>query len=174
MFTLAKQQGYYQSENPARDSAVNPRAAQPQETYAYDLEEIQTILAVLPEPAATAFAVAAFLGLRHGEIQGLLWENYRDGELYVSRSIWNGRISEPKTRSGRAFVPVIKPLADRLEMHRLRCGNPANGPIFPNAAGRSLALNSAVNRAILPALNRCLTCAMAEQDHDAKTDHPYK
>ncbi len=96
IFTLAKQQDYFQGENPARDSATNPKAAEPQETYAYTLEEIQTILFLLPEPASTAFAVAGFMGLRHGEIQGLLWENYQGGEMYVSRSIWNGRISDPQ------------------------------------------------------------------------------
>jgi hypothetical protein len=58
IFTLAKQQG----ENPARDSAVNPKATELQETYAYTLEEIQTILSLLPEPAATAFAVAGSWG----------------------------------------------------------------------------------------------------------------
>ena len=174
IFTLAKQQDYFQGENPARDSAVNPKAAEPQETYAYTLEEIQTILSLLPEPAATAFAVAAFMGLRHGEIQGLLWENYRDGEMYVSRSIWNGRISDPKTRKGRAPVPVIRQLADRLEIHRLRQGkNPVAGPIFANALGNPLALSSVVNRTILPALNRCEACGKAESDHQ-KAGHLYK
>src|SRR5215469_1029797 len=95
IFTLAKQQGYFREENPARDTAVNPSAAEPQETHAYTLEEIQAMLSVLPEPAGTAFAVAAFMGLRHGEIQGLLWENFREGEMYVSRSIWNGHITAP-------------------------------------------------------------------------------
>jgi integrase len=173
IFTLAKQQDYFQGENPARDSAVNPKAAEPQETYAYTLEEIQTILSLLPEPAATAFAVAAFMGLRHGEIQGLLWENYHDGEMYVSRSIWNGRISDPKTRKGRAPVPVIRQLADRLEIHRLRCGSPVAGPIFANALGKPLALSSAVNRVILPALNRCEACGKAESVHQ-KASHVYK
>jgi integrase len=173
IFTLAKQQDYFQGENPARDSAVNPKAPEPQETYAYTLEEIQTILSLLPEPAATAFAVAAFMGLRHGEIQGLLWENYHDGEMYVSRSIWNGRISDPKTRKGRAPVPVIRQLADRLEIHRLRHGSPLAGPIFANAAGKPLSLGSVVNRVILPALNRCEACGEAESDHN-KADHPYK
>jgi integrase len=106
IFTLAKQQDYFQGENPARDTAINPAAKEPRETYAYALEEIEAILSVLPEPAATAFAIAAYTGLRHGEIQGLLWENYRDGELYVARSIWNGRATDPKTRKGRAPVPV--------------------------------------------------------------------
>jgi integrase len=134
---------------------------------------LQTIISLLPEPAATAFAVAGFMGLRHGEIQGLLWENYRDGEIYVSRSIWNGRVNDPKTRKGRAPVPVIRQLADRLEMHRLRCGNPQSGPIFANGLGRPLALGSLVNRAILPALNRCECCSKAESEHE-KADHPYK
>ena len=173
IFTLAKQQDYFQGENPARDSAVNPKAAEPQETYAYTLEEIQTILSLLPEPAATAFAVAGFMGLRHGEIQGLLWENYHGGEMYVSRSIWNGRISDPKTRKGRAPVPGIRQLADRLEIHRLRYGSPIAGPIFANALGKPLALSSAVNRVILPALNRCESCGKAESNHH-KADHPYK
>ena len=173
MFTLAKQQDYFQGENPARGSAVNPKAAEPQETYAYTLEEIHTILGLLPEPAATAFAVAAFMGLRHGEIQGLLWQNYHDGEIFVSQSIWNGRISDPKTRKGRAPVPVIQQLADRLEMHRLRSGNPTVGPIFVNGVGKPLALNSVVNRVILPALNRCEVCGKAELDHH-KADHRYK
>jgi integrase len=173
IFTLAKQQDYFQGENPARDSAVNPKAAEPQETYAYTLEEIRAILSLLPEPAATAFAVAAFMGLRHGEIQGLLWENYHGGEMYVSRSIWNGRISDPKTRKGRAPVPVIRQLADRLELHRLRYGSPLTGPIFANAAGKPLSLGSVVNRVILPALNRCEACGKAESDHN-KADHPSK
>jgi integrase len=173
MFTLAKQQDYFRGENPARDTAIDPRAAEPQETYAYSLDELQTIISLLPEPAATAFAVAAYMGLRHGEIQGLLWENYRDGEMYVSRSIWNGRIGEPKTRKGRAPVPVIRQLAERLELHRLRCGNPQVGPIFANAAGKPLALTSLVNRVILPVLNRCERCGKAELKH-TKTDHEYE
>lgn len=166
IFTLAKQQDYFRGENPAHDTAISPAAAEPEETYAYSLDEIHAILAHLPEPAATAFAVAAYMGLRHGEIQGLRWEDYRDGQIYVSRSIWNGRISEPKTRKGRAPVPVIRQLAERLELHRLSCGNPTAGPMFPNAFGRPLALTSVVNRVILPSLNRCTDCGKPELGHD--------
>jgi hypothetical protein len=49
IFTLAKQQDYFQGENPTRDTAVNPGAAEPEETYAYSLPEIMSILAILPE-----------------------------------------------------------------------------------------------------------------------------
>jgi integrase len=173
IFTLAKRQDYFQGENPSRDTAVNPGATEPQETHAYDLDEIKTILSMLPEPASTAFAVAAFMGLRRGEIQGLLWENYRDGEMYVSRSIWNGQTTEPKTRKGRAPVPVIRQLAERLEIHRLRCANPQSGPIFANAVGKPLALANTEKRVIVPALDRCEVCKKAKEDHQ-KADHTYK
>lgn len=173
IFSLAKQQDYFRAENPARDTAIDPRASEPQETYAYSLEETQTIISLLPEPAATAFAVAGFMGLRHGEIQGLLWENYRDGEVFVSRSIWNGRVTDPKTRKGRAPIPVVRQLAERLKMYRLRCGNPQSGPIFANAAGKPLALTSAVNRVILPSLNRCKYCGKAELGRP-NAEHKYE
>ncbi len=121
----------------------------------------------------TAFAIAAFMGLRHGEIRGLLWENYRDGEMPVSRSIWNGRVTDPKTRKGRAPVPVIRQLAERLEMHRLRCRNTESEPIFANAIGKPLALSSITNRPILPSLNRCERCDKSELKHQ-KANHEYK
>lgn len=90
----------------------------------------------------------------------------RDGELFVARSIWNGKVSDPKTRKGRAPVPVIRQLAERLEMHRLRSGNPEKGPVFANGKGNPLALGSLVNRVILPALNRCEICSKAESEHN--------
>jgi integrase len=95
----------------------------------------------------------------------LLWENYRDPEMFVSRSIWNGRIGDPKTRKGGAPDPVIRQLAERLEIHRLRSGNPQDRPIFRNVGGKPLALSSFVNRVILPALNRCEICGKAASKH---------
>jgi integrase len=165
IFTLGKQLDYFRGENPARDASVSPTAPEPTETYAYSLDEIRIILAHLPEPAATAFAVAAYAGLRHGEIQGLRWDDYRGGQIYVSRSIWNGRVTEPKTRKGRAPVPVIRGLAERLEMQRARCGGAQTGPMFPNALGSPMALTSLLNRAILPSLNRCRHCGKSTLVH---------
>jgi integrase len=173
VFKLAKQQDYFNGENPATDTAVNPAAAPPQETYAYSLEELNGIMAHIPEPAATAFAIAAFTGLRVGEIEGLRWEDFRDGEIHVSRSIWNGHETDPKTRKSSAPVPVIRPLAERLEMHRLRSHNAQCGPIFATGKGTAQSMNNLLRRVILPALNRCAVCGAAETDH-AGSDHEYK
>src|SRR5216683_4257449 len=73
LFKEAKRLGFYDGVNPAQDTKVRSDAAPPAATYAYTLEEIGSMLAHLPEPAATAFAVAAYAGLRRGEIQGLEW-----------------------------------------------------------------------------------------------------
>jgi integrase len=162
IFTLAKQQGYFDGANPLQGTAISPAATEPEETHALSFDEVQTILSVLPEPAATVFSTAAFAGLRFGELQGLNWEDYHDGALWVSRSVWNGHENEPKTRKSKAPVPVIKQLAARLDMHRLRAGSPESGPMFANSIGGRLNLNNVLGRVILPALNRCLHCGLSE------------
>ena len=79
----------------------------------------------------------------------------------------------PRLAKGDAPVPVIRQVAERLEMHRLRSANPVAGPIFANSVGNPLSLGSTVNRVILPSLNRCETCGKKESDHQ-KTVHVYK
>ena len=74
-FRHARRQGVLNGENPVRD-VVLPKGVPSKETYAYSLEEILKMLMVVPEPAATVLATAAFTGARRGEIRGLLWENY--------------------------------------------------------------------------------------------------
>lgn len=92
------------------------------DTYAYSIEEVQRMLSIVPEPARTAIATAAFTGIRRGELAGLLWESFdsQKRSLYITRSIWEGHVTKPKTKKSSAPVPVIKPLAQILEVHRVR------------------------------------------------------
>lgn len=114
------------------------------------------MLSVMPEPAATIFAVAAFTGLRRGEIQGLRREDYGDGQIRVSRAVWEGHVNDPKTGRSKGAVPVIKHVAERLEFQRMRCGVSQNGPMFRNLSSKPVCLNNALGRQILPALKRCV------------------
>src|SRR5271157_1762599 len=117
-----------------------------------------------PSPPQLSLAVAAFTGARRGEIRGLLWENYHDGEIQITRPIWRGHITEPKTRKSRGAIPVIAPLARRLEYHRIRCGNPISGVMFPNLNGSPTDLGNVLNRVILPTLNRCAICGRPKDE----------
>jgi integrase len=173
IFTLARRQGFYDGANPVQGTAISPTAREPEETYAYSLDEVQMMLSILPEPAATVFSVAAFAGLRFGELQGVNWEDWHDGALWVSRSMWNGHVNEPKTRKSRAPVPVIKQLAARLDMHRLRAGNPQSGPMFANSIGGRLNLNNMLARVILSSLNRCAVCGLSEGRPHLKAKEPH-
>lgn len=127
---------------------------------AYSLEEIALMLTVLPEPSRTVVATAAFTGLRAGEIRGLSWEAFNSGTdgslgvLRVLRSIWRGKIGEPKNSRSKASVPLIPQLNTFLEQHRERSGNPAFGPIFANDAGKPADLDALYHRQMEEPLRR--------------------
>ena len=158
--------------NPARLIRI-PRAPEQNETYAYSLREVEMLLAVLPEPAATVCAVAAFAGLRRAELRGLRWEDYDGESIMVMRSTWEGFTNEPKTRRSKAPVPVIPRLSAILAAHRLACGNRKKGPIFANGKGNPENLNNVLNRQILPVLNRCGECRKPAAEHGAGASHKY-
>ena len=69
------------------------------------------MISILPQPAATVVATAAFTGMRRGEIRGFLWENYHDGSIWVTQSVWERFVTEPKTQQSQTAIPVIAPLA---------------------------------------------------------------
>jgi len=70
-------------------------------------------------------------------------------------------------------VPVIRQLAERLEMHRLHCGNPQTGPIFANSLGKPLNMNNVLGRVILPNLDRCESCRKVRAGH-RDANHAFK
>jgi integrase len=64
-----------------------PGAPEGDETHSYGLREVETMLTVLPELAATVCAVAAFAGLRRSELRGLRWEDYDGTQIMITRSV---------------------------------------------------------------------------------------
>jgi len=164
IFRLADQQGYFEGANPVRETSL-PQVRQQADTHAYSLEEVLTMMDAVPEPASTLIAAAAFTGARRGELRGMFWENYRDGELLIARSIWNGITTDPKSKRSKAPIPIIGKLAMKLEAHRKRKGNPTAGPIFPNGAKNAADPDSILRRQILPALNVCEFCSKPESEH---------
>lgn len=173
IFSHAKRQGFFDGANPVEDTAIPP-APEREETYAYSLEEINRMLLLLPEPARTIAAVASFTGARRSEIEGMEWENYHDGAIYISRSITNGKVSAPKTRASKAPIPVVPTLAAILEKHRARLGNPISGPMFPSESGTPLWLNNVLTRQIKPALSCCAVCSKTSAEHTAEVEHRFE
>lgn len=172
IFRLAIQQGYFEEANPVRETSL-PQARPSTETHAYSLEEVLTMIDAVPEPASTLIAAAAFTGARRGELRGMFWENYQNGELLIARSIWHGITTDPKSRNSKAPIPIIGKLAAKLTAHRKRLGDPKKGLIFPNGAGNAVDPDSVLNRVILPALDVCGICSKPESEH-SKAAHKYE
>lgn len=150
-FKQAKRLGILDGINPMQDVST-PRAPEAQDTYAYSLDEVKKMLLVLEEPARTVVLTAALTGLRKGEIRGLRWEDFSGTELNISRSVWNGKVTEPKTARSKAPIPVVEQLRDALEAHRQRTGKLAAGAIFHAGNEQPLNLDNLVRRVIVPAL----------------------
>lgn len=168
-FKQAKRLGILDGINPVMDVSI-PHAPEPDDTYAYSLAEIKSMLTVMPEPAWTIVLTAALTGLRKSELRGLTWDSFDGRELSVMHSVWNSIVSEPKTNRSKAPIPVVKQLADALEAHRLRAGKLAQPilPIFQSGNGKPLNLDNLVRRVIVPALSPCTVCKQQEHEHKAE------
>ena len=94
-------------------------------------------------------------GSAPGEIRGLTWDAYDPadksdenslGVVRVLRSVWRGRVGEPKNSRSKTTAPLIPQLEALLERHRKANGNPASGPIFANGVRNPLDLDCLYRR----------------------------
>lgn len=141
----------YPHANPVTPVKTPRKGLKPKKAYAYDLSESSAIIQALPEPARTVIMMAAYSGLRHGEIRGLKWSDFTGNDFQVVRSVWGTSVGETKTESSEAPVPLIPQLRDALAAHRKR--QPESEYVFiGERCGRPLNLANLVRRTILPSL----------------------
>jgi integrase len=95
--------------------------------------------------------VAAFAGLREGEIRGQWWEDDDGDVLNIRRSMWRTHLNdETKTHEDDddpRVVPIIEPLRDVLDSIKPEI---ASGWMFPNTIGGALDLDNLADRVIKP------------------------
>lgn len=100
-----------------RDVAI-PKGTTSKGTHAYAPEEIVNMIEVLPEPARTVVAAAAFTGLRRSELRGLQRGDIDGNQIYVRRTVWNTIVEDrTKTDASPAPVPLVPMLRKWLEAH---------------------------------------------------------
>jgi integrase len=147
--------------NPWHDVKVLGKTKEPGETEHYTLEEAEDIISALFEhvDCQLIVALAFFLGLRPGEIQGLRWEDIDSDPderglrwIHIRRAVARNVIGETKTTSSVASLPLIAPVLIPLNLWRVKRGNPVEGWIFPNVKGKPVDLRSVIGRTIVPTL----------------------
>jgi len=171
IFTLAKRKGIYDGVNPMTGVTIPKGKKHGRRRLAYTLEEVEQHLELFsgikpmviptedgpytPEISQrvvrAAIGVAAFAGLRHGEVRGQWWEDDDEEVLHIRRSVWRTHLNdETKTHEDDedpGVVPIIKPL--RLLLDAIKPEN-ATGWMFPNTIGGALDLDNLADRVIKP------------------------
>lgn len=137
-FTHAKRTGAV-NENPMRDAEI-PRGKPKGKKEPYSLDEISTMLEVLPEPSRTVVFADALSGLRLSELKGLRWEDFDGDSVLIQRGVWNGHVSETKTLASNAYVPVVPQLIEALAEHKAR--NSGTGYVFHGSTGNPLRMEN--------------------------------
>jgi len=140
--------------NPWRDAGSLAAAKKPEATHAYTLEQAEAINNALIDspPAQLVFCLAAFLGLRPGEISALKWQDIDGDWIHIRRSAWRGIVGTTKTEESVASVPLIEPVKSMLAAWRM---SSAVEWLFPSNRGdHPLNISQYAQRIIAPVLKK--------------------
>jgi integrase len=173
IFTEAKRKGLYEGVNPMQGVSIPKGKKHGRKRLTYSLTEIEQHLdlfkrdpiLILNEDGSTyapeisagviraVIGVAAFAGLREGEIRGLWWQDDELSVLNIRRSVWRSFVlDETKTHEDEddpGVVPIIQPLRLMLDQIRPQAGS---GWMFGNSIGGALDLDNLADRVIKPVL----------------------
>ena len=153
MFKHAVKWGYLKF-NPA-EGVERPRVEK-EEVQILTPVEINQFLDCVTLKYRTFFLTATLTGLRRGELLGLQGRDidWNHNQIHVKRSLWNGQVVSPKTKSSVRRVDMTPTLAQELRRHKFSHSIEDSGFVFCNAEGKPLSPDSIVRRQFLPALER--------------------
>jgi integrase len=134
MLNTAKNWGYI-CEGVSVRRLMLPERKVKRQAKTFTPEQAKAILELAPDPWRVMFAIAAYAGLRAGEILGLSVEDVDlvRGVLSVKKTAWYGRIQTAKSVGSENTIPIAGNLA---EMLRKFIGDRRTGLLFVNRAGR--------------------------------------
>lgn len=154
IFSHAVNTGMLES-NPWHDVRILGKVKAPKNTPHYTLEEVENIISALVDhDCQLAVALAFFLGLRPGEIEGLKWEDVDSESVHIRRASVYGKIGETKTPESVATLPLIQPVLIPMKLWHQKSGSPSEGWVFPNGRGKPVSMNNLQNRIIRPELEK--------------------
>lgn len=140
--------------NPIRDAMVLGKTLPDGVTEAYSLEEIEQVINALVEhtDCQLIMALACFLGLRKGEIQGLQWGDIEEDVLHIRRAVVRGIVGTPKSLKSTRQVPLIAPVKVLLVLWRVR--SQGQTWVFQDKNGNPVWLKDFAAKRIRPALQK--------------------
>lgn len=154
IFSHAVNLGLIES-NPWHDVKVLGKTKAPGKPAHYTLEEIENIISALVDnvECQLVMALAFFLGLRKGEIQGLQWGDVEADWLHVRRAVGRGEVGTPKTENSLRSLPLIAPVKIPLLLWQAKRKGKEVW-VFQNERGKSLSMDFVAAKIIRPALEK--------------------
>lgn len=148
MLNTAKNWGYI-CEGVRVSRLVLPQREVKRQAKTFTTEQAKAILELAQDPWRIMFAMAAYAGLRAGEILGLSVEDVdlARGVLNVRKTAWYGRIQTAKSVESENTVPIVGTLA---EMLRRFIGERREGLLFLNRPGKPYFASSVVWKKLWP------------------------
>ena len=148
MLNTAKNWGYI-CEVVSVKRLVLPERQVKQQARTFTPEQAKAIIELAQDPWRIMFAIAAYAGLRAGEILGLSVEDVdlSRGVLNIRKTAWYGRIQTAKSIGSENTIPVAENLAVLL---RRFIGDRRDGLLFVNKIGRPHTAEKVVQKRLWP------------------------
>jgi integrase len=121
-------------------------------------EQLRILLAAAKETQPRLYALyvlAITTGMRQGELLGLQWKDIDldTATLTVSRSVYEGVISPPKTEAGNRTIKLSRMAIGALRQHRIDAAKVRMSEwVFPNSRGTTIGHQNLHNRSWKPLL----------------------
>lgn len=90
--------------------------------------------------------LAVTTGMRQGELLGLKWEdvNLQDGVLRVTRTVWAGKATPPKSAKGYGSIRLTIMTKEALQKHKEK--NDRGEWVFSISNGTPVSCHNLINR----------------------------
>ncbi len=129
--------------NPLKGKFVLPRVERVRPVRLVTPEEAKVWLAEMPFPLRAVVGLALYTGLRKGELEALLWQDWQEDVIPVTKAIYNKVIDTPKSRCGNRKVAVPSRARELLAEWRVLCGHTKpTDPLFATKCGKPFLLAS--------------------------------
>jgi integrase len=142
--------------NPWRDAGSLSLVKKSKTTSAYTLDHAEAISNALIDspPAQVVFCLAAFLGLRPGEISALKWTDIDVDWIHIRRAAWRSFVGTTKTEESVASVPLIEPVKSMLGAWKIHSRDARSEWVFPNRSKNPMEMGGYCKRVIVPILKK--------------------
>jgi integrase len=146
MLNSAKNWGYICEPIVLKRLVLPPRGIR-QQARMFTPEQSRDIIQLASNPYRLMFAIAAYAGIRAGEIMGLRAEDIdlQREIMTIRQSSWHGKLQAPKSVASENSVPIPGPLLDMLKEYGCK-----SGLLFVNAYNRPFNAQKVVEKRLSP------------------------